>query len=76
MTERHLGPHVVNGRLYFKMTDGSTISCECIADPYASQIVEMWRGARSDNEPYVPNENTVRLSIEDWRRINRGDLDA
>lgn len=25
------------------------------------------------DEPYVPNENTVRLSMADWRRINRGD---
>lgn len=23
-------------------------------------------------EPYVPNENTVRISIEDWRRLNHG----
>lgn len=23
-------------------------------------------------QPYVPNENTVRIPIEDWRRLNRG----
>lgn len=25
------------------------------------------------DEPYVPNENTVRLSMEDWRKLNRGE---
>jgi len=40
---RDVGPHVVGGNLFFKMSDGSSISCECIKDPYASQIVEMWR---------------------------------
>jgi hypothetical protein len=23
-------------------------------------------------QPYVPNENTVRIPIEDWRRLNSG----
>lgn len=66
---RRVGPNVVDGRLFFKMHDGSTISCECIGEPYASQIVAMWPSS-ADDEPYVPNENTVRISDADWRRIN------
>lgn len=69
--ERRRGPHVVNGHLFFKMPDGSTISCECIGEPYASQIVDMWL-SRDGDESYVPNENAVRLSVEDWRKINQG----
>ena len=26
-----------------------------------------------DDKPYQPNENTVRISVEDWRRINHSD---
>lgn len=68
MTERQIGPHVVDGHLFFKMPDGSTILCECIGEPYASQIVEMWQYT---DEPYIPTENTVRILMEDWRKINR-----
>lgn len=25
------------------------------------------------DEPYVPTENTVSLSMEDWRKLNRGE---
>ncbi len=38
-----LGPSVVGGRLFFKLSDGTTIQCTCIGEPYASQIVEAWR---------------------------------
>jgi hypothetical protein len=38
-----IGPHVVAGRLFFKMPDGLSIDAK-ISEPYASQIVEMWRG--------------------------------
>ena len=34
------GPYVVAGKLFFRLLDGSTICCECIAEPYASKIVE------------------------------------
>lgn len=42
-----MGPHVVQGRLFYKLLDGSILSCECIADPYASQIVETHAVLRS-----------------------------
>jgi hypothetical protein len=71
MRERSIGPYVVDGHLFFQMLDGSSISCECIGEPYALQIVAMWFW-HHDDEPYVPNENTVRLSIEDWRKLNQG----
>lgn len=70
MNNRRVGPHVVDGHLFFRMNDGSAISCNCIGEPYASQIVALWRND-PDDEPYVPNENTVRLSIEDWRKLNQ-----
>lgn len=37
-----LGPHVVNGKLFFQMPDGSSVNCICIGEPFASQIVSMW----------------------------------
>ncbi len=39
---RRLGPHVIQGRLFFQMSDASSISCTCIGEPFASQIVAMW----------------------------------
>jgi DNA-binding transcriptional regulator YiaG len=50
-----VGPHVVAGNLFFKMPDGSTISCECIGDPYASQIVEIFGADR-----VLPPSNKTR----------------
>lgn len=41
--ESPVGPVVVNDALFFKMPDGSSINCMCIREPYASQIVAMWR---------------------------------
>ena len=37
------GPSVVQGKLFFRLLDGSSISCECIGEPYASKIVELYR---------------------------------
>jgi hypothetical protein len=48
MSEKRTGPHVIQGKLFFKMPDGSSISCECIGEPYASQIVEMWEDQFND----------------------------
>lgn len=42
MSSKPVGPHVVEGRLFFQMPDGSTIQCTCIRDIYAWKIVEMW----------------------------------
>ena len=36
-----VGPSVAGGVLFFKMPDGSSINCK-VAEPFASQIVEMW----------------------------------
>lgn len=36
------GAYVVDGKLFFRLLDGSTLSCECIADPYATKIVELF----------------------------------
>jgi len=37
---RDIGAHVLDGKLFFRLKDGSTITCECIREPYASQVVE------------------------------------
>lgn len=39
---RRPGPHVQAGKLFFVLDDGSAIVCECIGEPYASQIVAQW----------------------------------
>lgn len=39
------GASVVNGKLFFKLLDGSTVTCECIGEPYASKIVEACRAS-------------------------------
>lgn len=39
------GPHVFGGKLFWRMRDRSLISCECIGEPYASQIVCEYREA-------------------------------
>lgn len=40
--DRLEGPYVVGGKLFFKMLDGSSISCQCIGEPYASQVVKIF----------------------------------
>lgn len=36
------GAYVVGSSLFFILLDNSAISCECIAEPYASKIVELF----------------------------------
>jgi hypothetical protein len=38
------GAYVVQGQLYFTLLDGSAVLCNCIKDPYASKIVELFNG--------------------------------
>lgn len=61
---QRVGPHVVDGKLFFKMPDGSTISCECIGEPYASQVVELLGSDSLSNKPRrrskLPNKMTAR----------------
>jgi hypothetical protein len=33
-----VGAHVVNGRLFFVLLDGSTVSCDCIRGEMAEQV--------------------------------------
>jgi hypothetical protein len=42
MQDKSPGPYVVKGRLFFRLPDGSSVSCECVGEPYASKIVELW----------------------------------
>lgn len=36
------GAHLVQGHLFFRMPDRSTILCKCIPEPFSRMIVEMW----------------------------------
>lgn len=35
-----VGAHTHNGRLFFILHDGSTISCDCIGEPFAQQVAK------------------------------------
>src|SRR5580700_280393 len=52
------GAYVIEGVLFFKLLDGSTLTCNCIKDPYASKIVELFNGRNAGQErpgfPVVP----------------------
>lgn len=36
------GAYVLNGNLFFRLLDGTTISCSCIAGPYAEQVFKLF----------------------------------
>lgn len=40
--KKYLGPNIINGKLFFVLLDGSTISCECISGHYAALIMQAW----------------------------------
>lgn len=61
---RRVGPHVVAGRLFFAMPDGETISCECIRDPYASQIFALFNGEFPDQPTTEADEIYARCIVE------------
>jgi hypothetical protein len=44
------GAYVVQGVLFFKLLDGSTLTCNCIKDPYASKIMELFNGRNAGQE--------------------------
>ncbi len=55
-----------------------------VGNPYDAKFRADWiltmlaeRGLKivpiEPDDPYEPNENTVRISKEDWARINRGE---
>ncbi len=69
MGEREIGPHVFDGRLFFVMPDNSTILCECIRDPYASQIVAMWRGEQPDDDDGVELGDRIVETLKYIRAI-------
>lgn len=41
-SQRAPGAFVVEGKLFFKFKDGLSLSCQCIGEPYASRIVELF----------------------------------
>lgn len=67
-TKHRVGASVVNGRLFFKLLDGSVISCECIKEPYASQIVAACHGELTQQQvrsllDYEPDTGTFRWKV-------------
>ncbi len=55
-----LGPSVVQGKLFYRMLDGSTVTCNCIGEPYASRIVAACDARATQREtPIPPASNLV-----------------
>jgi hypothetical protein len=41
--KREIGPFVnKDGMLFYKLNSRSSLSCECIGNPYSQEIVELW----------------------------------
>lgn len=72
----HPGAYVIDGKLFFKLRDGSTLSCECIAEPYASQIAELF--AEEVKSVAMLYEQNVKLgqTIMRWQQLFASLLDA
>jgi hypothetical protein len=65
------GAYVVCGLLYFRLKDGSVISCNCIGEPYASQIKEATDYRRHPSE--VRREERERTNALDEARYRRAE---
>lgn len=44
------GAYLIDGSLFFRMPDRSTILCTCIGEPFSRMIVEMWN-AKQQSRP-------------------------
>lgn len=63
------GAYLIQGHLFFRMPDRSTILCKCIGEPFSRMIVEMWNAQQSISCTLQPN-GTWTLSKDDppnWR---------
>ena len=54
------GPYVKDGFLGFVMLDGSKVLCQCITDPLASKIVELYSHAA--NTAAAANRDAARAA--------------
>ena len=45
------GPYDVSGHLFFRLRDGSTVWCQCIAGSYAAQVVDACTKRRPGRKP-------------------------
>ncbi len=48
--EKSSGVYVIQGVLFFKLLDGSTLTCNCIKEPYASKIMELFNERNAGQE--------------------------
>ncbi len=48
--EKPFGVYIIQGVLFFKLLDGTTLTCNCIKEPYASKIVELFNERNTGQE--------------------------
>lgn len=65
------GAYLIQGHLFFRMPDRSTILCKCIGEPFSRMIVEMWN-AKLDRQAARMQQDMRRnlfgtSSPSDWR---------
>jgi hypothetical protein len=71
--EKPAGVYVVQGVLFFKLLDGSTLTCNCIKEPYASKIVELFNGRNAGQErPGLPVVRQLLGSAEPHQESDQG----
>jgi hypothetical protein len=44
------GAYIIQGQLFFVLKDGSIVTCNCIKEPFASQVVEACNRERHTHE--------------------------
>ena len=62
---------VAAGHLMFSLKDGSNISCDCIGDPFASQIASM----QDDMDRLVSTLRNARNILQDGGYVYVKDID-
>jgi hypothetical protein len=62
---------VVTGHLMFRLKDGSSLSCECIGEPYASQVASM----QDDIDRLISCLKNARNILEDGKYLYVKEID-
>lgn len=75
-SDRVPGAYVTNGKLFFTLRDGSTISCECIAEPYASQIAELFTAETKAVDVLYVQGIKLGQTVMRYRQLLMSFLDA
>ncbi len=51
------GAYLMNGSLFFRMPDRSTILCNCIGEPFSKMIVDMWSARQPSVDRQIRDAN-------------------